>query len=148
MDHHVIRDDRLSGADHEIAELRALVLQRVEAYVDVRLTLGHASGDEISDAVVSVMMGGLVPDLRHTKLTRRPAHLDILSVMGGVQLVVPAEWKLRIDVEPTMAGIRDGRTGSIDAERPPDLVLAGRVVMSGLEISSEMPGEGNRRSAT
>lgn len=106
------------------------------------------SGDEIGDAVVSVMMGGVVLDLRETQLTRRPARLDILSIMGGVQLVVPGDWKVRIDVEPTMAGIRDGRTGSIDPERPPDLLLSGRVVMSGLEISSEMPGEGNRRSAT
>jgi hypothetical protein len=106
------------------------------------------SEDEISDAVVSVMMGGVVLDLRETQLTRRPAHVDILSIMGGVQLVVPGDWNVRIDVEPTMAGIRDGRTGSIDPARPRDLVLSGQIVMSGLDISSEMPGKRNRGSAT
>jgi hypothetical protein len=102
------------------------------------------SGDEISDVVVSVMMGGVVLDLRDTELAQRPAHLDVLSIMGGVQLVVPRDWKVRIDVEPTMAGIHDGRTGRIDSERKPDLVVSGRLVMSGLEISSEIPGRWNR----
>jgi hypothetical protein len=64
--------------------------------------------------------------------------------MGGVQLVVPRDWKVRIDVEPTMAGIHDGRTGRIDSERKADLVVSGRLVMSGLEISSEIPGRWNR----
>lgn len=105
------------------------------------------AGDEISDVVVSVMMGGVVLDLRDTELTQRPAHLDVLSIMGGVQLVVPRDWKVRIDVEPTMAGIHDGRTGRIDAEREPDLVVSGRLVMSGLDVSGEMAVGRNRMIA-
>jgi hypothetical protein len=101
------------------------------------------SGDEISDVVVSVMMGGVVLDLRDTELAQRPAHLDVLSIMGGVQLVVPRDWKVRIDVEPTMAGIHDGRTGRIDSGEP-DMVVSGRLVMSGLDISSELPGRRQR----
>jgi hypothetical protein len=106
------------------------------------------SGDEIGDAVVSVMMGGVRLDLRESQLTDRPAHLDILSMMGGVQLVVPGDWKVRIAVESTMAGIHDGRTGTVDPQRQPDIVLSGRAVMSGLDVSSEMPGNRHRRSAT
>jgi hypothetical protein len=105
------------------------------------------SGDEISDAVVSVMMGGLLLDLRQAQLTTRPARLDVLSIMGGVELVVPEDWRVRIDVETTMAGVRDQRTGRMDAERPPDLIVSGRVVMSGLEISSQMPGWNRRPEA-
>jgi hypothetical protein len=75
---------------------------------------------------------------------RRPARLDVLVITGGLQLVVPAGWKLRIDVEPDMAGIRDARTGSVDGEREPDLVLSGRIVMGGLDISTELPGERRR----
>jgi predicted membrane protein len=98
------------------------------------------SAEEISDAVVSVMMGGVVLDLRQTTLMRRPAHLDILCIMGGLELVVPEDWKVTIDVEPAMGGIRDARSGTVDPERPPDLVISGRVVMGGVDISSEMPG--------
>jgi hypothetical protein len=103
------------------------------------------TGDEIQDAVVSVMMGGLVLDLRETDLSRRPARLDILALMGGLELVIPESWKVSIDVHPTMGGIRDARTGRIDPERPVDLVLSGRVVMGGLDISSKMPRDGGRR---
>lgn len=98
------------------------------------------AGDEIADAVVSVMMGGVMLDLRGTQLTQRPARLDVLCIMGGLELIVPEDWKVRIDVEPVMGGVRDARSGSIAPERPADLVLTGRVVMGGVDISSEMPG--------
>jgi hypothetical protein len=97
------------------------------------------AGDEIEDAVVSVMMGGVVLDLRQSRLPAPPARLDVLVVMGGLQLVVPAEWSVRIDVEQSMAGVDDSRTGGLDPDRPPDLVLSGRLVMGGISISSEMP---------
>jgi len=105
------------------------------------------AGDEISEAVVSVMMGGVILDLRDIELARRPAHLHVLSIMGGVQLIVPANWSVRIEVEPTMGGVRDRRTGSVDPERPPDIVVSGRVVMGGLDISNEWPPARNRRPA-
>jgi hypothetical protein len=103
------------------------------------------SEDEIADAVVSVMMGGVMLDLRGTQLTQRPARLDVLCVMGGLELIVPEDWKVRIDVEPIMGGIRDARSGSVDPERAPDLVLSGRVIMGGIDISSEMPGQARGR---
>lgn len=106
------------------------------------------TADEVSDGVVSVMMGGIILDLRETELTQRPARLDILSIMGGVELLVPEDWKVQIDVQPTMAGIQDRRKGTIPPERPVDLVLSCRLVMSGLDITSEMPGRRSRRSTS
>lgn len=96
---------------------------------------------QVSDAVVSVMMGGLVLDLRETELTTRPARIDLLSIMGGVMVLVPEEWKVDVDVQPLMAGVRDERQGEIAADRPVDLVLTGRVIMSGLDVASHMPQE-------
>ena len=93
----------------------------------------------------SVMMGGVVLDLRESGLPYRPARLDVLSIMGGVQLIVPANWKVQIDVAPTMGGVRDGRTGSIEPERPFDVAVSGRVVVGGLVFASELPGNHNRR---
>jgi hypothetical protein len=92
------------------------------------------SGEEIRDAVVSVMMGGLTLDLRGAQPAQRPAHLDILTVMGGTELIVPDDWRVQVDLETMMGGVADERTGPIDPERPVDLVLSGRVVMGGVEI--------------
>jgi hypothetical protein len=104
------------------------------------------TADELEDLVVSVMMGGVVLDLRETALTRRPARIDMAVVMGGLVLVLPQDWKVCLDVEPTMGGMRDGRAKRADGDRPVDLVVAGRVVMGGLEVSSEVPGERWRRA--
>jgi hypothetical protein len=104
------------------------------------------TAEEIDDLVVSVMMGGVVLDLRHTTLTQRPAHVDLLAVMGGVVLVVPDDWTVRLEVEPTMGGMRDGRTGRDEGDRPVDLVVSGRVVMGGLDVASKVPGERWRRA--
>jgi hypothetical protein len=104
------------------------------------------TAEEIDDLVVSVMMGGVVLDLRQTTLKQRPAHVDLLAVMGGVVLVVPDDWTVRLEVEPTMGGTRDGRTGRAEGDRPVDLVVSGRVVMGGLDVASELPGERWRRA--
>ncbi len=94
------------------------------------------TGEEIQDAVVSVLMGGAVLDLRDATPPRRPARLDVMIVMGGVQLLVPEEWRVKVDVEAVMGGIQDARKGQAGQDRPVDLVLAGRVVCGGLDITS------------
>ncbi|HVL56755.1 MAG TPA: LiaF domain-containing protein [Burkholderiaceae bacterium] len=134
------------GAAAKIAALSMFRQQRIR-YAGQRrhflVTQGGAqlrpAPDEIADAVVSVMMGGIVLDLRDTRLAQRPARLDVLCVMGGIELIVPADWKLRIDVEPLMGGVNDARSGSIDAERPVDLIVSGRVVMGGVETRDAWP---------
>jgi hypothetical protein len=59
--------------------------------------------------------------------------------MGGVQLLVPADWKVQVDVKPVMGGVQDARTRGADPDRPVDLVLTGRVMLGGLEVASKAP---------
>lgn len=100
--------------------------------------------NELRDAVISVMMGGLRLDLREVKLDVRPAHLDVLAVMGGVELLVPEDWRVQSDVEAVMGGVEDAREGPADPDRPVDLSLRGRVIMGGLEITSPPPAKEGR----
>jgi hypothetical protein len=99
------------------------------------------SADEIEDLVVSVMMGGMLLDLRAANLTRRPAHIDVTAVMGGVMLVVPDGWKVRLEGEALMGGVRYATKPSADVDQEPDLVVFARVVMGGLDVTDRMPGE-------
>jgi hypothetical protein len=96
----------------------------------------EAEGEEVQDAVVSVMMGGAVLDLREAVPPVPPVRLDVMVIMGGVQLIVPEEWKVQVDVKPMMGGVQDGRHGTRDRDRPVDLVLTGRVALGGLELVS------------
>jgi hypothetical protein len=106
------------------------------------------TGDEVGDAVVSVLMGGVLLDLRRTAPAGSPAQLDVLVVMGGLMLVVPEEWNVRLELETTMGGIRDGRTGSPGGDRAANLVVSGRVVMGGVEVASQPPGASWRDGRT
>jgi hypothetical protein len=99
------------------------------------------TGAQISDAVVSVLMGGIVLDLRETEILERPAKLDLLSVMGGVMVVVPEGWKVENNVDAAMGGVQDLREVTIEDDRPTDLVLTGRLIMGGLGIGNQMPKE-------
>ncbi len=103
-----------------------------------------ATDAEVTDALVSVLMGGLVLDLRGCTLLRRPARIEALVVMGGLAVVAPPEWRIHVDVEPLMGGVQDRRGGAPVAGEP-DLVLRGRVIMGGVDISTRMPGPGGRR---
>lgn len=97
------------------------------------------TGEELRDAVVSVFMGGLILDMRSTQLVMRPARLDLLCVMGGVELVVPEDWRIQVDVDPAMGGVQDRREATIEPGRPVDLMISGRLVMGGLDITSTPP---------
>lgn len=97
----------------------------------------RASHREMDDAVVSVLMGGALLDYRQADHDHGTERLDVLVVMGGLQLVVPRGWNVRVEADVTMGGIRDTRPDASIAERTPDLVVAGRVVMGGLEIRDE-----------
>jgi hypothetical protein len=55
---------------------------------------------------------------------------------------VPEDWKVDIDVQPLMAGVRDDRSGASELEdRPTDLVLTGLVIMGGFDVASNMHQE-------
>ena len=99
----------------------------------------RASAGEMDDAVISVLMGGALVDLRHLNPDPRPMRLDVLVVMGGFQVVVPSAWNVRVEADVAMGGIRDLRSDVSDAPRPVDLVITGRILMGGLEVLDEVP---------
>jgi hypothetical protein len=99
----------------------------------------RASHREMDDAVVSVLMGGALLDYRQADFDHRPERIDALVIMGGLQVVVPPGWNVRVEADVTMGGIRDMRPDPPDGGRPADLVITGQVVMGGLEIRGELP---------
>ncbi len=53
-------------------------------------------GDELDDTVVSVLMGGLDLEADGRMPTQPPARLEVLVIMGGVDLHVPAYWSVHV----------------------------------------------------
>jgi len=82
-------------------------------------------------------MGGAELDLSEAVIEEKPAAIEVTVIMGGAEIKVPSEWKVKVDVSEKMGGVEDQRgQGDLGEEETPDLVITGKVVMGGLEIIS------------
>ena len=88
------------------------------------------------------VMGGVVVDLREASIIDKPAAIDVTAIMGGVEIRVPAHWKVNRDVLAVMGGTSDSRK-RYDMPPPdttdpisdvPDLVITGLALMGGVEV--------------
>lgn len=98
-----------------------------------RVLSKHFSGGK-----VSAFFGGTEIDLTQADLSKN-AVLDVEVAFGGVKLLVPSNWDLKINVDNVFAGVEDKRvytssSSSIDPTKA--LILKGTVVFGGLEIKS------------
>ncbi len=85
---------------------------------------------------ISTFFGGTEIDLSQADI-REGAILDVDVAFGGIKLVVPPHWDLKIEVTNIFAGIEDKR---MYAQTVPDptkvMVIKGTVIFGGLEIKS------------
>jgi len=82
-----------------------------------------------------MIMGGSKLDLRTATIAGNEAVIDLLVIMGGVELRVPETWSVETHVLPIMGGVTNrARTPqNAPAQR---LVLRGNVFMGGVEIKN------------
>ncbi len=93
----------------------------------------HAS--EFSGGSVFTMMGGSEIDLRRVKLADHGAFLQVRTIMGGTEIVVPEGWRVLLD-GTALAGVNEKSLN--DPDLPPDaptLELDARTYFGALEIS-------------
>jgi predicted membrane protein len=86
----------------------------------------------------TAVMGAVELDLRGATIASSPAVLDAFALWGGVEITVPAEWKVEIHATPILGGI-DNKARSVvaDPSRPAQLlVVRGTALMGGIEIKN------------
>lgn len=86
--------------------------------------------------VVDCTGGGIKLDLLGAEIEGEEARLDIDLVMGGIELRVPRHWKIDVQVSPVMGGVEDRSMFDPTAAEPKRLVIAGRLLMAGVEIKN------------
>ena len=85
--------------------------------------------------------GGVDADLR--KATLAPdARLSVTALFGGVQLVVPPEWRIEPDIR-AVAGGYDVSGKDPDDPDAPVLRLEGRALCGGIAVSRRSPADGD-----
>lgn len=84
---------------------------------------------------VTCIMGGSEIDLTEAGL-QKTGVLKVFILMGGLELRVPKDWHIKLDVLPIMGGVDDKITkfpeNVVNQEKV--LVITGNVVMGGIEI--------------
>jgi hypothetical protein len=91
---------------------------------------------------ITAIMGGGQLDLRLATIPPgEEAILDIVAVMGGVEILVPSTWEVSTPIFPFMGGVEDKRFPPLqdpNAVRKESgrLVLRGLVMMGGVHIKS------------
>ena len=82
------------------------------------------------------VMGGIQLDLRGATLDPTGGRLELLAVMGGIQLIVPDTWRVRI--EPSYAivgGIDTPRHKEDVPDTEPALEIASYAVLGGIQVA-------------
>jgi hypothetical protein len=88
------------------------------------------------------IMGGAGLDFREAKMPPGETEVNILAIMGGVEVIVPPG----LAVETHGFGFMGGFEGvdQVGVDRDPDaprLVIRGMAIMGGVEVTVRMPGE-------
>lgn len=86
-------------------------------------------------ADLTAAFGGTELDLRDAELADRPARVNAVALFGGVDVIVPREWNVRMDVLPVLGAATDERPRSTEPNEGVDLVVTGFVAFGGISVS-------------
>ena len=98
------------------------------------------TGKEFKGGRISIVFGGAELDLTQTTLAEGKNELAIDCVFGGVNLIIPSDWIVHLNVNTVMGGFVDKRTfiknSDENAENRRELIIKGSAVFGGGEIKS------------
>ncbi len=109
---------------------------RISAFAFMSGTERKISSQEFQGGDVTAIMGGHDLDLRQAKPAGGTCVIDLLVWWGGVDLLVPDDWKVTTDGLAIMGAIEDS-TRAPSGEARGHLILRGLVVMGGVEVKNK-----------
>jgi len=84
---------------------------------------------------LTAVMGGHDIDLRSARMAGGSAVIDLLVMMGGVDLRIPEDWAVSCEAVPVMGAVED-HTRPPAGEVRGRLILKGFVMMGGVEVKN------------
>lgn len=84
---------------------------------------------------VTTILGGSSIDLSKADI-KKEATLEILTVMGGIELRVPETWEVRTSVMPILGGVENKAVAPSGKTKAPVLNFVGTTLMGGIEIKN------------
>jgi hypothetical protein len=92
--------------------------------------------DRFASADVNSVIAATTLDLRPAKLVDGHGEIDVYAMWGGIELLVPREWRVVSEVTPILGVFQDTTVVPEDPNAP-TLLIRGSVVMGGIEVSND-----------
>lgn len=89
---------------------------------------------DFQNGELTTIFGALKIDLNQAAVVNAPAHLQTTTLFGGIEIYIPADWNVHLNVVALFGGSEDKRKTGISAKSTPDLIVSGTVLFGGLEI--------------
>ncbi|MDL2231291.1 cell wall-active antibiotics response protein [Porphyromonadaceae bacterium OttesenSCG-928-L07] len=88
-------------------------------------------------AKIKNRFGSTVLDLRRTNLEATDTYIDVDCSFGGVEIYVPENWTVKIEINPVFGGCDDKRyNAGVEPDHVHRLIIRGKITFSGLEVKS------------
>ncbi|MFN7260854.1 MAG: DUF4288 domain-containing protein, partial [Cyclobacteriaceae bacterium] len=84
---------------------------------------------------MTAIFGGSDLDLSQADI-QGPVVVDVVSIFGGVKLIVPANWEVKTNISAILGGVEDKRKDPSSFSPEKKLVLTGVCMFGGVEIKS------------
>ena len=107
-------------------------------YVDISVILGGGeykfTNKQLKGGSVSTIMGGCELDFRNADMEKEEMVLEISSIMGGVDILVPSHWQVVMQGTPILGSVEDKTTKPENSTKK--LIIKGAAIMGGVEIKN------------
>jgi hypothetical protein len=127
----------LFGASIVLGQYRSRTHSVTESYVHSLAVFGgsdkRATG-LFTGSDLTAIFGGTSLDLRDVTLEDRPVYVSATALFGGVEIVVPREWNVQMDVLPILGGASDDRPRREHEHDEIDLVVTGFAAFGGVVV--------------
>ncbi len=100
---------------------------------------GHRiiTSQNLSGGRVNCIFSGSEINLTNAQLAEGKNIITVNAIFGGVEIIVPASWKVTSEISPIFGGVSDKRMISPDLQNTTrELVLKGGVIFGGVELKS------------
>lgn len=115
--------------------------QTAEDYLDVSTILSEdkiqVTSQNLKGGKITTVMGASKIDLLSAKPDKNCV-FDVLTIMGGTEIYIPSNWKVRNDITSLFGGTDESKRRSVPTEgsEQPEVFIKGFVMFGGLEIKS------------
>jgi len=108
-------------------------------HIDATAILGsvkRVSGSQgFSGGDITAVLGACELDLRQSLLAEEGAEIDVFTLFGGVEVIVPDDWEIVLAGTAILGAFEDS-TRQIPGPRLKRLVIRGLAVMGGVEVKN------------